>query len=452
MKGLYDLEISEMPGLGYDCKCGQTHKVGIENIIIGQGAIEHLPEVLEVYKGKEILIVADKNTYRVAGNKVEDMLKDSSVVNKYIFDEDHFIPDERALGRLLIEMKTDTAIVIAVGAGSINDISRYISYKQKIPYIIVCTAPSMDGYASVVSPLIVDGVKTTYNAVYPKAIVADLDILKEAPMHMLQAGLGDILGKYTALADWQIARVLNNEYYCDSVAELVLKAVDRCVEASVRLKDRECETIKSITEALLLSGIAIGMVGASRPASGEEHHLSHCWEMIFMDRGMETKWLHGNYVGVGVGIAIEAYKYLESLDIEQIYNSGHYADFDKKEWVDNLTEVYGKSAKNVIAFKESSIHFEKGKREERMKNIVGNWKEIKRVCNEFLPEAETVRNIMKSTGAPTSPLELGIDKDTFRKSFIVAKDIRNRYGILQLLEDIGKLEEAAECVTEIYYK
>ena len=190
-----------------------------------------------------------------------------------------------ALGRLIVEIPSDTSVMLAVGSGTINDISRYLSYKLHIPYVILCTAPSMDGYASVVSPLVIDGVKTTYDAVYPYAIVADINIMKEAPMHMLHAGLGDIIGKYTALSDWHIAEILNKEYFCSSVEQLMIKAVQKCVAASPKIKERDTEAIKSITEALIFSGIAIGMVESSRPASGEEHHLSHCWEMMFMNEG-----------------------------------------------------------------------------------------------------------------------------------------------------------------------
>src|SRR6202011_5191628 len=115
------------------------------------------------------------------------------------------------------------------------------------------------------------------------------------------------------------------------------------------------ETVESITEALILSGLAIGMVGASRPASGEEHHLSHCFEMIFMNRGQTTKWLHGNNVGVGVGIIAYAYKYVKNIDINEICKKGNYLHFDKNSWIQNITEVYGKSATNIIQFKQNNI-------------------------------------------------------------------------------------------------
>lgn len=451
MEDLLSLSVERMTGLNYKCSCGKLHSVEIENIIVGKGVMTELATVIKSYEGKKVFIIADFHTYEVAGKKVEELLINKFQVSKCVFDQEHLIPNESALGRLILEIPEGTSVIIAVGSGTINDISRFLSYKLGIPYVIVGTAPSMDGYASVVSPLIADGVKITYDAVYPLAIVADIDIMKEAPMYMLQAGLGDILGKYTALADWHIANILNGEYFCTEIEKLVLSTLKKCEEAAEGVKSRDDETVESITEALILSGLAIGMVGASRPASGEEHHLSHCFEMIFMNRGETTKWLHGNNVGVGVGIIAYAYKYLKNMDINEILKNGNYLHLDKNRWIQNITEVYGKSATNIIRFKQDSINFNEEERKTNMNKILSNWDNIKKVCDVGVPEAEEIINTLKKAGAIWNPKELGIDKELFRKSFIVAKDIRNRYGILQLLEDIGMLEDAANYITNIYY-
>lgn len=451
MKDLWTLSVEEMTGLNYKCSCGKNHSVGIENIKVGKGVITQLPNVIKSYEGKKVFIIADIHTFNVAGRKVEELLKDKFKVSKYVFNDERLIPNEITLGRLILEIPEGTSLIVAVGSGTINDTSRYLSYKLGIPYVIVGTAPSMDGYASVVSPLISDGVKVTYNAVYSLAIVADIDIMKEAPMQMLQAGLGDILGKYTALADWHIANILNGEYLCTEIEKLVLSTLKKCEEVAAGVKSRDDKTVENITQALILSGLAIGMVGASRPASGEEHHLSHCYEMIFMNRGEYTRWLHGNNVGVGVGIIAYAYKYIKDMDINEISKKGEYLYFDKSNWIQNITDVYTKSATNIIKFKQDSINFNEEERKANMQKIISNWDNIIEICNVNVPKPEEIIETLKKSGAIWNPKELGLDKELFRKSFIVAKDIRKRYGILQLLEDIGMLEGAANYITNIYY-
>lgn len=443
--------LKKMKSFNSKCLCGIEHKIDIETIKIGSGVLNEIPLFLRDFKDKRVFIIEDKKTYQAAGKKAEDILKSDFRISKYVFDEEHLIPDEKALGRLLIEIPADTSLLLGVGSGTINDLTRFISYKLHIPYMIIATAPSMDGYASVVAPLIVDGVKTTYNAVYPLAIMADIDVLKVAPMYLIQAGLGDILGKYTALADWRLAHLLKNEYFCESIENLVRTAVQKSEIAIHGLLNREKESIESLTEALILSGLAIGMAGASRPASGEEHHLSHCWEMIFMSSGTGTSFLHGNNVGVGVGIIAEAYHFLKHIDIERVFKSGQYLLFNEEKWLQNLTVVYQKNAGSIYNFKVGSINFEEDQREKEMKNIIANWDKIKEICDLFVPAPRQLREALKKAGAITSPQELGINGSTFKQSLIVAKDLRQRYGVLQLLEDMGMLEETADYLKNLYY-
>lgn len=451
MEDLENLNVEQMTGLNYMCSCGKNHSVGIENIKVGEGVITQLPTVIKSYEGTNVFIIEDTHTFEVAGKKVEELLKDKFKVSKYIFNEEHLHPSEITLGRLLLEIPVDTSLIIAVGSGTINDISRFLGYKLRIPYIIVGTAPSMDGYASVVSPLICDGVKITYDGVYPLAIVCDIDIMKDAPILMLQAGLGDILGKYTALADWHIANVLNGEYFCTEVEKLVLSSLKKCEEAADGVTSRDAKTVENITEALILSGIAIGMVGASRPASGGEHYLSHCYEMMFMNSGENTKWLHGNTVGVGVGVVAYAFKFVKDLDISEIRKKGDYLKLDKNKWRQNITDVFTKSATNIIEFKQGSINFNEEERKASMDKIFMDWPHIKKICDVNVPEPKEIIKTLKKAGAVWNPRDLGLSKELFKKSLIAAKDMRNRYGILQLLEDIGMLDEAASYISNIYY-
>jgi len=450
-ESLSSLKLEALAGLNYKCSCGRSHKVDIQIIKMGQGVLKELPSLMEAFQTKQLFLIEDQNTYKVAGKKVEDLLNEDFKVKHYIFDEDHLVPNERALGRLLVEIPEDTALIIAIGSGTLNDMARFLSYKLHLPYVIVGTAPSMDGYASVVSPLIVEGVKTTFEAVYPLAIVADLDIMKDAPMSMLQAGLGDILGKYTALADWHLAHILKHEYFCETVEKLVRTAVKKCEIAAERLHLRENDTLESLTEALILSGVAIGMVGVSRPASGEEHHLSHCWEMMSMNSGKTTPWLHGNNVGVGVGIIAEAYKYLKTIHLKEVFEAEKYLTLDKDQWRSNLTKVYGRSAPTIIQFKEGSISFDQPQRKSNMLRIMAHWDEILEQSEVLVPEPEAIRETLIRAGAIYTPQQLGLDREAFRDSFIAAKDIRKRYGVLQLLEDVGLLEEAASYITDIYF-
>ena len=309
MASILDRPISQWAGMEYSCACGKSHKVDIQAIRVGSGVMQELPGILRDLGASHIFLVADNYTYEAAGRQVEQLLDQAGLAyHKRVFQtETPLVPNEYALGSVLAAMTSQDDMLLAVGSGTLNDVTKYVSARTGVPYVIAATAPSMDGYASTVAPTILDGLKTTPPAVYPAAIVADVDILKDAPMPMLTAGFGDIIGKFTSLADWRLSHQLNGEYYCPEVAGVIEAAVETCAANAQALAQREPQAIQAVTEALILSGLAMGMVGVSRPASGAEHQMAHYWEMDALRRGEEHP-LHGNAVGVGTVLAASLYE------------------------------------------------------------------------------------------------------------------------------------------------
>lgn len=309
MASILDRPISQWAGMEYSCACGKSHKVDIQAIRVGSGVMQELPGILRDLGASHIFLVADNYTYEAAGRQVEQLLDQAGLAyHKRVFQtETPLVPNEYALGSVLAAMTSQDDMLLAVGSGTLNDVTKYVSARTGVPYVIAATAPSMDGYASTVAPTILDGFKTTLPAVYPAAIVADVDILKDAPMPMLTAGFGDIIGKFTSLADWRLSHQLNGEYYCPEVAGVIEAAVETCAANAKALAQREPQAIQAVTEALILSGLAMGMVGVSRPASGAEHQMAHYWEMDALRRGEEHP-LHGNAVGVGTVLAASLYE------------------------------------------------------------------------------------------------------------------------------------------------
>ncbi|WP_270567828.1 sn-glycerol-1-phosphate dehydrogenase [Clostridium beijerinckii] len=301
--------IEEMADMEFDCSCGKKHRIDIKHIYVGENVYNRILDVAKEILPKEILLVSDNNTYKALGKCVENELTELGykINNIILVSDGDLIPDEKAIGRVLVEVNNETELIVAVGSGSINDICRIISAKTHIPYVIMGTAPSMDGYASTVSPLIIDGAKVTYPGTNPYAIIADSNIMKDAPFEMICAGFGDILGKYTALSDWRLSNTIHDEYFCDTTEKLVRNAMYKCFENIEGAVKREVKAIEYISEALILSGIAMTLSGNSRPASGAEHHLSHYWEIDKLSRKLEHP-LHGNSVGVGTVISAWLYK------------------------------------------------------------------------------------------------------------------------------------------------
>lgn len=396
MNEILNLDAASMAGISFDCGCGRKHSVDIKKIVICKDAYSKVVEVASDFRSGKVLLVSDNNTYKVYGKIIGDMLKKNGFnLKSFRFESEHpLLPDEKAAGRLLIETDEDISLIITVGSGTLNDLTRYICSRLHLPYIIVCTAPSMDGYASVVSPLMVNGFKSTYNGIFPYAIIADTDILRNAPIDMVHAGFGDILGKLTALADWKLSAEINGEYFCETSARLVRMALDRCVQNAPGIMERNESAVKFILEALILSGVAMGLVGNSRPASGAEHHLAHFWEMDAVSRGAGHA-LHGNSVGVGTLAISSVYE----LTAQKLSDMG-------SELADKLMEV---------------------------------------------PSSAEVKALLDTAGACSNPEDLGISRELFKRSILHAMEIRERFTILRFASGLGFLDEIADKLIDKFY-
>lgn len=394
MDEILNLKAKEMTGFSYDCSCGRRHSVDIKNIAIGKGVVNNLPDILKEFKDKKIILVSDKNTWQIAGERVLNILQDAgfSKITAYTAESEDYpivVPDERVVARLLYETPNDTELLLAVGSGTINDLCKIVAYKMRIASVTVGTAPSMDGYASPMSPLIVNHAKVTYTTQYPDALVCDSEIMQTAPDVMFRAGFGDIVGKYTALADWQLTVKMNGEYWCDTTAKLVRNAVNKCVDNAEKYMQHDLDAIDDMNEALVLSGIAMGLVGISRPASGSEHHIAHFWELDALKKGIEHP-LHGNSVGVGSIVSSKAYEIM-------------------KERYEDIREIE-------------------------------------------VPTSDFLCDIYKKVGSPLSPEGLGIPKEVFNDCINNAYRIRPRYTIFNYAKNAGFLPELADILTEEFYK
>ena len=440
---IQSFDIGNYLGNRFYCSCGQVHSIDIERVIIEKGAIKKIPEVLDAFGFKKVFLVSDDNTYSAAGLAVEEVLTQEGILySKHVYRrKQDLVPDEAAVGEFIIHMDKDMEVILAVGAGVMNDLCKYMSSRLNIPYFIVATAPSMDGYASDGSALILENLKTTLSTVVPKAIIGDVDILKNAPFQMIAAGFGDMVGKYSAINDWQLGNIINGEYYCAAVARMVMHSLNKCMENAEGLKERKDDAIKSLMEGLVLTGIAMSFAGNSRPASGSEHHLSHFVEMMYLFEGKEAPF-HGVKVGVYTLIMNKMREMLagKAPDIQNVLMK--VEAFDERKWTEEIRRIYKQAAPGIIRLNEKEKINAREERLARVHKILENWKTIVGILKD-LPSNSDLEAALVKAGAPVSPEELGINRDITLEGLIYAKEVRARYTVLQLAWDLGMLDELA---------
>ena len=419
-----------------DCACEKEHKADVSKIVIQNGAIEKLPELLEVYKPTKIFVLADKNTFLAAGKKLCDVLKNAGIsYAQYIFPVGEIEPDEKSVGSAIMNFDSTCDLVIAVGSGVINDIGKILANTAKLPYFIVATAPSMDGYASATSSVSMDGLKVSLPSKCADVIVGDIEVLKNAPMCMLQSGLGDMIAKYISIAEWRIAHEITGEYYCERIAELIRMALARCVENAEGLLRREEEAVKAVFEGLVLGGIAMAFAGVSRPASGVEHYFSHIWDMRGLEFGTKVD-LHGIQCAVATNLAAGLYEKVLTLQPNKEKALKFAKAFDYAEWAKELKTFLGTGADAMIALEEKEQKYSVEKHAKRLEIILEKWDKICDIIRQEIPAQKEIEQILEKIDAPKTAKEIGIDCD-LSITFKATKDIRDKYVLSRLFWDLG---------------
>lgn len=406
--------------------------------VIAVNAIGQLGPIGKQYSpAGNILIIADDRTYRVAGESVRRVLKEHGhpTVECVLNRSEALIPDERALGEILVHMNDGITLLVSVGSGSITDLTRYISHKFKKPFIAVPTAPSMDGYASSVAPLTIRGFKQTFAAVTPAAIVADTTVLAGAPRDMILAGLGDLLGKYTSLADWKLSSFVNEERYTEDIAAMVREALANTVRNFNSPPSDEVR-IGHLTDALIVSGEAMQLWGDSRPASGAEHHLAHFWEMQAALHG-HSSYFHGTKVGVAVILVAQLYHRIFALDAATVEQRiARFRPESQTEYTERIHRVYGPLAGDVLHDLQA-YYLDAAQRTVRQGRIIANWEAMRAWVLAHVPTPEWLQDFMLRAGAPVLPAQIEVDAELLQISLENAKEVRKRYTVFRLAEDIG---------------
>ncbi|MBT2574161.1 sn-glycerol-1-phosphate dehydrogenase [Bacillus sp. ISL-51] len=367
---------------------GSPSPIKIEDIVIGADAQEKLLRFLQKKRWNNTMLICDRNTYEAAGRVLETALNDGGIKAASIIipenESGDVTADERSLVYTLIRITQEADALLAVGSGTIHDMTRFAAYQRDLPFVSFPTAPSVDGFTSAGSPLLLNGTKTTIQTKAPIALFADTNLLKDAPRSMTAAGFGDMLGKITSLADWDISRRLSGEPYSAAGAALVKDALLQCIDNRNDIAMRTEAGIRILMEALIVSGLIMLALDHSRPASGGEHHISHWIEMALLKK-KQPQILHGAKVGCACVM---------------------------------LSDIYKRLA-----------------RHERLTELPPHTRDAIQSAYDTLPDGKTIAGWLTSVGGPAYFNEIGVEEDIVSEAFKHAHTLRDRYTGLKIINE-----------------
>lgn len=433
-------------------------KVDTKVAIVQPGALKSAAEVLRsnLPLDRPWLVAVDQNTWEAAGKDLAAGLDAAGVkwtrwdVPLVHGETEPFCDDER-VDACQKALEAGFGAGVAVGSGTINDVVKLAAHRLDLPMACVATAPSMNGFTSGIAAVLSEGVKTTVPCTAPKVVIADLDVLAEAPQRMIQSGLGDLLSKPVSNADWALSAMLIGSVHSKEALEVIEKGSDMLNDVAPRLTLKDREAVAGLTGSLILSGIAMSVAGSSSPASGGEHLISHYIDMTGHAFDLPCDF-HGCQVGVGTLTTAFLYEKFRALDPSGIdvdaLVAAHKPWDEFERW---LEEVFGPLFEAVSKHAKAGYPTQDELRA-RLVVVKERWSELLEAIKPGLRTSGSIEAELREAGCPVRYAELNVDESRAADAIKLSKNIRNRYTILHLAAELGVLDGWADEAMERFYR
>jgi glycerol-1-phosphate dehydrogenase [NAD(P)+] len=405
-------------------------------LIIGDGVLSRVPELFRAqFPDKRAIVIADNNTWRVAGKDVAELLRSAGIPqdDAFVYADPELYAEYGYVDELVARLQGTDAIPVATGSGTINDLTKLSSYLTGRQYLCVATAASVDGYTSFGSSITAKGAKQTFDCPAPQACLADTDIIAKAPKEMTAAGYADLFAKITAGADWILADRLEIDPIDPTAWHIVQDELHDALSDPEGVKNGTPTAIAKLINGLMMSGFAMQWLQSSRPASGAEHYFSHLWDMEHHRFNGEHV-SHGFQVSMGTVFETALYEEILKTPVENLDIEASCRAWPSLEESDRQTTAIFRDS-GFLERCLSETHAKYVTREQLARQLgllKERWTDIKHSIGTQLVPFETARQRLQLVGAPVEPEQIGISKERLRQTFIHAPFIRSRFTALDL--------------------
>ncbi len=306
----------------------------------------------------------------------------------------------------LAQASRGCSALLAVGSGTINDICKYAAHLLHVPYAVIATAPSMNGYVSPNASLKLGKHKESIEASAPVAVFFDDAILADAPKRLIQAGLGDTLCLATVQADAMLAHYLAGAESYEALFETMHE--DEAVLLKALEKEEGATTF--LMQALLGSGKAMALAGSSAPASQGEHMIAHLLDMMIPEL---SHYYHGEVIAV------------TTMTMARL-------------WQQATTMAGQPVSRKAFPFAALESRFGTMQTLKWQRAYEEKWAQVLPTAvfpdmSAWIPDAQRLEALLKGAGCPTSCDELNVNEDIYNESVIYAAFTRNRFTLLDMM-------------------
>lgn len=406
-------------------------------LLVAAGARRKVGQVFgELFGDSACIIIADENTFAVAGQDVYDALRAGGRECRppLILEAEGLYAEYKYVTRIEQAIDKADAIPVAVGAGAINDLTKLAAHLTHRQYISVATAASMDGYTAFGASITHEGSKQTFDCPAPLGVVADLEVIAAAPEGLNASGYADLVAKCPAGADWVLADCLGVDTIDREIWEMVQSRLRVWMSDPDGIRRGDLDAVRRLTTALMITGFAMQAACSSRPVSGAEHQFSHLWDMEHHTYHGTTP-SHGFKVGIGSLASLALYEALMEVDLTKLDVDAAVSAWPSKEVNDQeINQLFELPELRKKAILESTLkHDDPAVLRAQLELLKRDWPRFReRLGEQLMPRGE-VRELLRAAGCPVKSEDIGISPERLRISFRKAYHIRRRYTVFDVV-------------------
>jgi glycerol-1-phosphate dehydrogenase [NAD(P)+] len=451
----YSLTPSQYGNTIFHCsECGREHKIPIKFVHSGQNIVHSLTGLIDLLlpnQSYNIGIIYDRHIEEKINALFFSQFDKLAIPYTRIplgepgllLEASTEIGDEAA-----IRMPANIDFLIGVGSGVICDLTKWIATKCHLPFLLMGTAASMNAYTSITGTMTKDKVKSTHWLEPAQGVLMDASLIASAPHAMTCAGIGDLIARHIANADWKLSNLIHRTYFCPVPFEMMSKFQDAYLPLIRQIRGGDLDAIQKLSDAILVSGYSMTILdGETSPSSGSEHILSHFFDFQHEVFG-KPKNLHGEQVGIGTIIMSTAFEVLAeidptSFDVEEIKR--HRLSLNEiHHETERMFGEYGAVLERVVSTKRIP--------DEDYPNyifdIIRSWKKLRKSVQPYLMPAGEIKEAMTVASGSTKLSEINRTREDALQALLYGSWYRPRFTVLDLFWDLGLFPDYAPVILE----